>query len=258
MNTKQGINSTVKNDSTVECVKCHKQVSPENVEQTKNGSVCKECIAKAKRNKITALCSIVGCIIVATLIWIFALNGEKKSETATGFDGVAEINDSINVELDSVNVEFNLATATLSSSPICTQAPITNIEEFKRVVAQNVESAKLGKENILNIPVSTVKFSFKSSEINSEASGLIKEIASLYEKTNKEGIIVVDGYACNIGEDAPNDAISQQRAEAVMTALVSAGVNPSKIELHWYGKSKNAEFNLSQNADNRRVLISVK
>ncbi|MCM1141634.1 MAG: OmpA family protein [Muribaculum sp.] len=249
---------TAQDGNSVECKKCHKQVAPENAQQTDKGIVCNDCVAKAKRNRIIVLFTVLGCLILGALIWFFVANNDKKSATATGFDGVTEINDSLNVVVDSVDVEFNIATATLSSAPVSTQAPVSNIEEFKRVLAQNVKAAKSGKENTLNVPVSAIMFSFKSAELTPEALNLIKEVTNLYGQTDKSGIINVDGYACNIGEDAPNDYISQQRVEAVKSALVALGVNPSKIELHWYGKSKNAEFNLPKNEDNRRVLISVK
>ena len=138
------------------------------------------------------------------------------------------------------------------------QAPISNIEEFKRVVAQNIEAASAGTANSIEIPVSAIHFDFKSANLNHEAKNLIKEIASLYSQTSKENIIVIDGYACNIGEDAPNDYISQERASAVKAVFIENGVDASKISTHWYGKTKNAEFNLPNNEDNRRVLISLK
>ena len=87
---------------------------------------------------------------------------------------------------------------------------------------------------------------------------MIREIVSLYKQTSKENNIVVEGYACNIGKDAPNDYISKQRAEAVKAALIENGIDVAKITTHWYGKSKNSEFNLPKNEDNRRVLISIK
>lgn len=258
MKTKQEINSTAKNGSTVECVKCHKQVAPENAQQTDKGLVCNDCVAKTKRNRLIVIFIFLGCLILGALIWFLVANNDKKAATATGFEGVMEINDSVNVVVDSIDVEFNIATATLSSAPVSTQAPVSNIEEFKRVLAQNVEATKSGKEKTLNVPVSAIMFSFKSVELTPDALNLIKEIANLYGQTDKSGIIKVDGYACNIGEDAPNDHISQQRAEAVKSALVAAGVEASRVETLWYGKSKNAEFNLPKNEDNRRVLISFK
>lgn len=241
---------------SVECTKCHQQVSPANGQQKNAGFVCNECLAKSKRNKIIAVCGILACCIAAAIIWFYAADSDKR--TASGFDGVSEINDSVNVEIDSINVEFNLATATITSAPVSTQAPVSNIEDFKRVVAQNVDAAKSSKTNNLSIPVSAVQFGFKSAALTADASNLIREIVSLYNQTSKENGIIVEGYACNIGEDAPNDYISQERAKTVKAALVEHGVDVAKITTHWYGKSKNSEFNLPKNEDNRRVLISIK
>ena len=241
---------------SVECTKCHQQVSPENGQQKSAGFVCNECLAKSKRNKIIGVCAILACCIAAVIIWFYTFDSDKR--TASGFDGVSEINDSVNVEIDSINVEFNLATAAITSAPISTQEPVNNIEDFKRVVAQNVDAAKSSKTNSLSIPVSSIQFGFQSATLTADASNLIREIVSLYNQTSKENGIIVEGYACNIGEDVPNDYISQQRAEAVKAALVENGVDAAKITTHWYGKSKNSEFNLPKNEDNRRVLISIR
>lgn len=240
---------------SIECTKCHKQVSHEHGQLKNAGLVCNECLAKSKRNKIIAVCGILACCIAAAIILFYAADSDKR--TASGFDGVSEINDSVNVEIDSINVEFNLATATITSAPVSTQAPVSNIEDFKRVVAQNVDAAKSSKTNSLSIPVSSVQFGFQSATLTVDASNLIREIVSLYNQTSKENGIIVEGYACNIGDDVPNDYISQQRAEAVKAALIENGVDAAKIKTHWYGKSKNPEFNLPKNEDNRRVLINI-
>lgn len=240
---------------SVECTKCHQQVSPANGQQKNAGFVCNECLAKSKRNTIIAVCGILACCIAAAIIWFYVADSDKR--TVSGFDGFSEINDSVNVEMDSINVEFNLATATITSVPVSTQAPVSNIEDFKRVVAKNVDAAKSTNTNSLSIPVTSVQFGFQSATLTTDAFNLIREIVSLYNQTSKENGIIVEGYACNIGEDAPNDYISQQRAEAVKAALVENGVDVAKITTHWYGKSKNSEFNLPKNEDNRRVLISI-
>lgn len=121
-----------------------------------------------------------------------------------------------------------------------------------------MDAASSGTTNSLEIPVSVIQFGFNSSNLSNEAKNLIKEIAILYNQTSKVNSIIIDGYACNMGEDAPNDYISMERAEIVKTAFIENGIDASKISTHWYGKSKNAEFNLPHNEDNRRVLISLK
>ncbi len=252
-NSKTSSHSTAQ--GRVECKKCQKQVAPGNGQQKNGDFVCNECLAKSKRNNIIVASSILACCIAGALIWFFIAPDKR---TATGFDGVAEINDSVNVVVDSINVEFNLATAAITSTPVSTQAPVNNIADFKHIIAQSVETAKTDNTNSLSIPVLAVQFGFKSSTLSADAINLIREITGLYNQTSKENMIVVEGYACNIGEDAPNDYISQERAETVKAALVEHGVDAAKITTRWYGKSKNSEFNLSKNEDNRRVLISIK
>lgn len=240
---------------SIECTKCHKHVASGNG-QMKNGEfVCNECLAKSKRNKLIAGFIFLACCIAAIVLF-YVSSSDKR--TASGFEGVSEINDSLNVEVDSINIEFNLATATITSVPVSAQAPVSNIDEFKRVVAQNMDAAKSDKTNSFSIPVSAVQFGFKSAVLSDDANNLIREIVNLYNQTSKENGIVVEGYACNIGEDAPNDYISQQRAEAVKAALIESGVDAAKITTQWYGKSKNSEFDLPSIADYRRVLISIK
>ena len=242
--------------SSIECTRCHKNVAPADGKKMKKGFVCNDCQAKSKRNKIIAICAVLVCCAVGALTWYYVSSSEKR--TASSFNGVSEINDSVNVQMDSINVEFNLATATITSAPVSTQTPVSNIEDFKRVLAQNVNEAKSSNTNSLSIPVSAVQFGFKSSILTPDAYNMIREIVSLYKQTSKENNIVVEGYACNIGKDAPNDYISKQRAEDEKAALIENGIDVAKITTHWYGKSKNSEFNLPKNEDNRRVLISIK
>ena len=256
-NAQQTENGYVCNECMPECVKCQKHAMREDGKDTKKGFVCPECLAKTKRNRMMALALLLLCGIIVATVWYFNSDSNKKA-TATGFDSITEINDSVNVKIDSVDVEFNLSTATLTSTAVSTQAPVSNIAEFKRVLNQNIETAKAENKNSLNIPTTAIMFGFKSAQLSADAYNLIREFASLYNKTSKANTILIDGYACNIGEDAPNDYISQQRAENVKSALIENGVDASKITVRWYGKSKNYEFNLSKNEDYRRVLINIK
>lgn len=241
----------------VECTKCHKQVPAANGQEKNGQFICNDCLSKSKRNKRIAIAAILACCLAGGLTWYF-LDKPNKKITATGFEGVDGINDSVNVQIDSINMEFNLATTAITSAPVSTQAPISNIEEFKRVVAQNIDAASSGTATSLEIPVSAIQFDFKSADLSPASKALVKEIAALYNQTSKENTIVIEGYACNIGEDAPNDYISKERAEVVKSAFVENGVDASKLTTHWYGKSENSEFNLPRNEDNRRVLISIR
>lgn len=241
----------------LECAQCHKQVASDKGQEKNGIFICNVCLAKSKRNKRIAIAAVLACCLAGGLTWYFLDNPNQKI-SATGFDGVTGINDSVNVEVDSINVEFNLATSVIKSIPVSTQAPISNLEEFKRIVSKNIEAASSGTSQGLEIPVSAIQFDFKSANLTSESKNMIKEIATLYNQTSKENTIVIEGYACNIGEDAPNNYISKERADAVKATFIENGVDASKLTTNWYGKSRNVEFNLPKNEDNRRVLISLK
>lgn len=249
-------NGYVCNDCMPECKDCHQHKPLEEGKQTDKGFVCNDC-AKKKRNRILFSCAIiVACVIAGLVIWRMIAYNDEERRMASGFEGVTEYNDSINVKVEAPKVEFHLASATLTSMPVTAQAPIDNIEEFKRVFATSVENAEQSNSQSLTLPVVAIMFNFNSSEISKAGEELLKEISKVYNESSKHGKVVVNGYACNIGDDQPNNYISQLRAENVKSELIKDGISADNIEINWFGKSKNAEFQLSNNEDYRRVLIN--
>ena len=274
--------SAVKETAPVACEKCGKMIPPENAMKTENGYVCNNCMpecqdchqhklvedgkitdkgyvcndcARKKKNRILIACAIlVACVIAGLVIWRMIAEDERR--IASGFDSVSEYNDSINVKVEMPKVEFNIATATLTSMPVTAQAPIDNIEEFNRVLVKSVEAAEQSNSQSLSLPVVAIMFNFNSSEISNAGEDLLSEISKVYNESSKQGKVIVNGYACNIGDDEPNNYISQLRAENVKNELIKYGISTDKIEINWYGKSKNTEFQLSKNDDYRRVLIN--
>ena len=77
-------------------------------------------------------------------------------------------------------------------------------------------------------------------------------------QTNKEAIVLVEGFTCNIGSNDINNWLSEQRAEHVQQALMSAGIPENKIEVKWYGKSRFNEFKYASKSEYRRVILSIK
>ena len=256
MEEKKKINQTENTQQTIECCKCDKLLLPTLGIQKKCGFVCNECFEKAKKLKKT--------IFIISLLLLCVIGGggfymnQSETRTANGFAGEENIIDSTVVKIDSANIEFKLSTASISSSPVSIQAPISNVEDFKQIVNANLNNAKKSKINEIVIPVSAVKFSFKSSVLSNSDKYLINEIVELYNKTSKNNIFIVNGYACNIGNNISNDVISRERALAVALVLKKAGIPEEQIQIHWFGKTRNSEFKVESNSDYRRVLIEVK
>ena len=69
----------------------------------------------------------------------------------------------------------------------------------------------------------------------------------------------IDGYTDSIGTDSYNQDLSQRRAEAVKSALIARGIDPSRIGTQGYGKG----FPVADNTDsggrqlNRRVEVVI-
>lgn len=239
---------------SVECSKCHKQVSSTDGVQKSNGFVCNECISKSKKRIL--LISIGGVIIVAAIIaWVLTGNSKRTGE---GFEGVGEIQDSVFLSVNTNEVKFDLSTATAVSSPVSTQVPISNLADFKDVIAQNV--ANTTDENSKNIIIPSVSplFEINTDHFINDGDALVREFALAYNKTNKEATVLVEGYTCDLGGVNLNNKLSEVRAETVKKVLVDAGVPENKIEVKWYGKSRFNEFKYANKSEYRRVILSIK
>ena len=87
------------------------------------------------------------------------------------------------------------------------------------------------------------------------------EIAALVEQFKGRGVtaVTIEGHTDSSGDEAFNQQLSEDRAEAVKAELVAQGANPDKIKTVGYGESKPVADNSTREgrAQNRRVEISV-
>lgn len=84
----------------------------------------------------------------------------------------------------------------------------------------------------------------------------MSEVISFLEK-NPTAVITVNGYASSEGEPAFNQRISQLRADAFKSYLVSKGVDASRINANGKGIDNPVSSNDTENGriKNRRVEI---
>ena len=87
----------------VECSKCHKKVASTEGVTKPSGFICNDCLKKKKRTLV--LGGLCGFAVVA-IAAVFLLTN-KQSKTGAGFNGVGEIKDSMELSVDSNNVESN-------------------------------------------------------------------------------------------------------------------------------------------------------
>ncbi len=239
----------------MKCTKCHKDVVVQNGINKPNGFICNDCI-KRRKSKRTAI--IIGCIILLGIVGITVYLIQGKKTNTTGFDGITNIQDSVNVSVQKPAETFDIAKTVAQATPVIAGQIVDNIESFKRIFAENVQKARELNNGSIVIPNISILFNFNSFDISSTSNELLKEYAKAFLQTNKEAIILVEGFACNIGGDVANNWISEQRAKNVLQQLVIAGIPENKIEVKWYGKSRFNEFKYSSKSEYRRVVLSVK
>lgn len=117
---------------------------------------------------------------------------------------------------------------------------LRNIEEGSAIVLKNI-FFDFGKTDLL--PASYAE--------------LDKVVAYMLE--NKIKMIEISGHTDNKGSDASNTTLSQDRANAVVSYLVSKGVSPSTMTAKGYGESKPIDTNETEEgrAQNRRVEFKL-
>lgn len=104
------------------------------------------------------------------------------------------------------------------------------------------------------IIVNGIRFDVNKATIKPESNGAINEIFELMQKQTDLNFSV-EGHTDSDGDDAFNQTLSEQRAEAVMDRLVSMGVSSNRLKSAGWGESKPIGGNdtAEGKANNRRV-----
>ena len=150
--------------------------------------------------------------------------------------------------------------------PQNTAAPIRVVfggiaSQDEPLIFKNVRLAEGGGANLIGQKFGEgkyishgINFDYSKATIKPESMG---EISAIYKflSENAGSKFEVGGYTDSDGSDASNLALSQKRAEAVKTQLVSMGVDASRLTAKGYGKTTpiadNATF--EGKVQNRRV-----
>ena len=104
----------------------------------------------------------------------------------------------------------------------------------------------------------SVLFASDQAVLLPEAQNRLGQVAAALLAT-KERNIVIEGHTDSRGSDSHNVDLSQRRAEAVRSYLISKGYEPDRIQAHGMGKATPIADNNSAEgrANNRRVEIVI-
>lgn len=238
-------------ESKIKCSVCEKEFSTNEVSKDKQGNyVCKKCKQKQKKVLLAKrYASLIALIVVAIGVYYYVSTRpiEGNGQSVTIETPIVEIHDL---------PEFNLSEAT-PVAPSSVGQTIDNLKSFKELMEQNITAAQESNSNCVEIPSISALFAFNSAEIITADKELILEFINAYKQTNQQAKISVNGYACNIGPNEANNIISQARAKAVGDFMVGNGIPEGNIEIKWFGKSLNSQFDYPEMKDYRRVIVRV-
>jgi OOP family OmpA-OmpF porin len=104
-----------------------------------------------------------------------------------------------------------------------------------------------------------INFDTGKAKIQPESGPIIEQIASLL-RDNEDLNLSVEGHTDNVGTPQSNKALSEERAKAVVAAVVELGVDAGRLTAIGWGQEKPIADNRTEDgrAKNRRVEIVKK
>lgn len=107
---------------------------------------------------------------------------------------------------------------------------------------------------------SSIFFMSNSAELSEKSNALLTEIADVLLRNPQVTSVEVQGHTDNNGNPALNLQLSQDRAEAVRTWLVGAGIDAGRLTAKGYGDTRPLLPNITERARarNRRVQFMIR
>ena len=121
------------------------------------------------------------------------------------------------------------------------------------VIVDNPAAIMTAADNLQAV----VYFAFDSSDISSQAAGVLNQHANLL-RTNPAASVLVAGHTDERGSREYNMALGERRAQAVSAYLAAQGVSASNINVISYGEERPAVAGTTEAAyaQNRRAELS--
>lgn len=133
---------------------------------------------------------------------------------------------------------------------------ILEVGEMVQEVSADAMYEALNKDGFMAL---YINFDTGKAEVKPESQGTIAQIIALLNG-HEDLTLSIEGHTDNVGAPAANKTLSEQRAKAVMAAVVKGGVAASRVSAVGWGQEKPIADNRSEDgrAKNRRVEIVKK
>lgn len=129
-------------------------------------------------------------------------------------------------------------------------------EAFKQTISL-IKSDQIEKDlNEKGKSVLHINFDTNKATLKQEGKTVIKEIAAVLE--NNENLkLFIHGYTDNVGNEAHNQTLSENRAKAIVVELSALGINETRLTIKGFGSQNPIADNTTPEgrAKNRRVEL---
>jgi outer membrane protein OmpA-like peptidoglycan-associated protein len=158
-------------------------------------------------------------------------------------------------EVDKAQAQTNAAKMQANAA---NQEAAAATEQASRLQAEIDQLKATPTDRGLVLTLGDVLFDTGKSELNSGASRKLDQLAQFLSE-HKDRRVQIDGFTDSVGSDSYNRELSQRRANAVKNALLTRGIDSTRINTEGYGKA----FPVASNAEssgrqlNRRVEVVI-
>jgi OOP family OmpA-OmpF porin len=134
---------------------------------------------------------------------------------------------------------------------------IVTAKEMTQEVTADPAALKDEIEKTGHVAVYGIHFETGKAAIQPDSEDTLKQVAALMEQ-NPDLKLRIEGHTDNQGSAAANQALSEKRAQAVMSWLTSHGVTAIRLTAQGFGQTKPVADNGTQEgrAKNRRVELA--
>jgi OOP family OmpA-OmpF porin len=133
---------------------------------------------------------------------------------------------------------------------------IVEVAAMQQVVSANQMLQELNRNGFIAL---YINFDTNKAELKPDGQATVREIVALLKSADKLKV-AVEGHTDNVGNAAANKTLSENRAKAVVAAVVAGGIPPARLAAAGFGAERPIADNRSEEgrAKNRRVELVKK
>jgi outer membrane protein OmpA-like peptidoglycan-associated protein len=202
------------------------------------------------------------------------MNPDLRTSAFTGFSGGMSVQVPFSPNGPSLGIDYSYRTSNpfggthsigvrfaLGDGTDCGESDADGKDAFGEEKSKKGKEVKLSKseEKQLSDIASAIQFETGSADLSDEVKAELDKLVSLLEKKDK-ATLSIEAHTDNVGADADNLKLSEDRANAVKDYLTGNGISAKRIDTVAYGERKPIADNSTEEgkAKNRRVELIVK